>query len=423
MKRYRMFGGLLYLLLAVLCMGCGSTSETTIQTGESTNTYTGAASMESTPVINYIVPQVYPNVLVNQEGYLSSGDKEVPVKGKELPTQFQVIEAETGQTVYTGTIEDVSHNKELDLYTGLAVFTDFSQTGTYYIKCEKIGRSLSFDIKTDLYRQQFSEIYKDVIQSCYDHTAAISDIAILLTAYEWYPTVFVDEDSDTIPDVMEAIADWIMENEKAEADESHETLYVAALAKFSYLYQKFDLQYATECLQHASAVFAKMQAPLGKDADYFYALTELYRATGLHTYRNQIQDYATFFQGNSSYLGESSYLYGAMTYLVTRQTVDVKLCNTFMSDIMDRGEEVSNLYEDLIHPITAKNNGVNDLQNRAQELFCCNYILNNYEYTHIIEEFLDYLMGRNLESICFYPDEGAKSGYLLLLSQLAATVE
>ena len=162
---------------------------------------------------------------------------------------------------------------------------------------------------------------------------------------------------------------------------------------------------------------------MGKDADYFYALTELYRATGLHTYRNQIQDYASYFQGNSSYLGEASYLYGAMTYLVTRQQVNVELCNTFMSDIMDRGEEVSNLYEDLIHPVTAKNNGVNDLLNRAQELFSCNYILNNYEYTHIIEEFLDYLMGRNLESVCFYPEEGVKRGYLLLLSQLAATVE
>ena len=156
---------------------------------------------------------------------------------------------------------------------------------------------------------------------------------------------------------------------------NHETLYVAALAKFSYLYQKYDLQYATECLQHASAVFSKMQTPMGKDADYFYALTELYRATGLHTYRNQIQDYASYFQGNSSYLGETSYLYAAMTYLVTRQQVDVELCNTFMSDIMDRGEEVSNLYEDMIHPITAKNNGVDDLMNRAQELFCCNYVL------------------------------------------------
>lgn len=420
MKRDRVFGGLLYvMMLAVLCMGCGSTT----QTGEVQNTYVGAASMESTPVINYIVPQVYPNILINREGYLVSGNKEAAVKGKQLPSLFHLVDASTEQVVYSGTIEDITYNEEKDLYTGLAVFTDFTKEGTYYLECDKIGRSLSFTLQGQLYKQQFLEMYETVIQTCEEHTAAVSDITALLTAYEWYPAVFPDEDFDTVPDVMEVIADWIVENEKVETDEKHETLYVAALAKFSYLYQKFDLQYATECLQHASAVFSKMQAPLGKDADYFYALTELYRATGLHTYRNQIQDYASYFQGNSSYLGEASYLYGAMTYLITRQQVDVKLCNTFMSDIMDRGEEVSNLYVDLIHPITAKNNGVNDLLNRAQELFCCNYVLNNYEYTHIIEEFLDYLMGRNLESVCFYPEEGVKSGYLLLLSQLAATVE
>lgn len=420
MKRNRVFGGLLYMMmLAVLGMGCGKTT----QTGEVQNTYAGAVSMESTPIINYIVPQIYPNILINQEGYLVNGDKEAAVKGKQLPSLFHLVDSSTEQVVYSGTIEDITYNEEKNLYTGLAVFTDFAKEGTYYLECDKIGRSLPFVLQGQLYKQQFLEMYEAAIQACEEHTAAVSDIMALLTAYEWYPSVFPDEDLDTIPDVMEVIADWIAENEKVETDENHETLYVAALAKFSYLYQKFDLQYATECLQHASAVFSKMQAPLGKDADYFYALTELYRATGLHTYRNQIQDYASYFQGNSSYLVEPSYLYGAMTYLITRQQVDVQLCNTFMSDIMDRGEEVSNLYEDLINPIGAKNNGVDDLLNRAQELFCCNYVLNNYEYTHIIEEFLDYLMGRNLESVCFYPEEGVKSGYLLLLSQLAATVE
>lgn len=420
MKRFQVICGcFLFILLAGFCIGCGDSQ----QTVEGQSTYVGAASMESTPVINYIVPQTHPNILINQKGYSVSCEKEAAVKGKALPSLFQVVDANTKEVVYSGTFEKVTFNEELKLYTGVAVFSDFTQEGTYYLECDKIGRSFTFEIKEDLFQQHFLEVYEVMLKNCQEQTIEITDITAMLTAYEWYPEAFPDEDGNQIPDVMEAVADWIAAYEKAEADEDHETIYVAALAKFSYLYQKFDLQYATECLQHASAVFSKMQASLGRGADNFYALTELYRATGLSTYRNQIQDYASFFQGNTSYLGESSYLYGAMTYLVTRQRVDVDLCNTFMGDIMDRGEEVSNLYEDMIHPTTAKNNGVADLLTRAQELCCCNFVLNNYEYTHIIEEFLDYLMGRNLESICFYPGEQAQSSYLLLFSQLVATMD
>lgn len=90
--------------------------------------------------------------------------------------------------------------------------------------------------------------------------------------------------------------------------------YVAVMAKFSYLYQKYDVQYATQCLQHASSVYTKLMSTSGRDAEKFMALTELYRAAGLYTYRNQILEYKDFFEDNTSYLEETAYLYGSMTY-------------------------------------------------------------------------------------------------------------
>ena len=71
------------------------------------------------------------------------------------------------------------------------------------------------------------------------------------------------------------------------------------------------------------------------------ALTELYRAAGLYTYRNQILEYKDFFEDNTSYLEETAYLYGSMTYLATRQPVDVDLCTVFMESIRNRGEELA----------------------------------------------------------------------------------
>lgn len=420
MKKYRVVAWLLmFSMISCICCGC----KNTVATESTANNHMAVTSMEDTAVVNYTLPQVKPNILVNQRGYQSTSAKEVTVKGKMLPEEFRLVSSETGEVVYSGFIEEVNYNEEAKLYTGVAVFSDYTVEGTFFLECDVVGRSLDFPVQGDTYEQLFLETYNEMIVSCREQKATVPDITALLTAYEWYPTIFPDSDWDEIPDVLEEIAAWIEQCEKNEDHTEEGTLYVAALAKFSYLYQKYDIRYATECLQHASAVFEQLQKPIGKDADNFYALTELYRATGLTAYNNQIKDYATFFKDNTSYLEEQSYLYGAMTYIATRQSVDVAMCDIFMDSVMSKGEEISKLYEEMIHPVTAKNNGADDLLKRVRELSCCNYILNNYQYTSIMEEFLHYLLGKNVESVCFYPDMGEKSGYLFLLAQLTATAK
>ena len=192
---------------------------------------------------------------------------------------------------------------------------------------------------------------------------------------------------------------------------------VAVLAKFSYLYQNYDVQYATQCLQHASAIYTKLAAASGRDAEKFMALTELYRAAGLPSYRSQILEYKEFFEDNTCYLEETAYLYGSMTYLATRQSVDIDLCTAFMEGIRDQGEELAKRSGKMIDAVTSVNNGTEDLLKRAEELACANYILYSYQYTEILEDFLHYLMGRNRDSVCYYPEEGKTSDYLLLIAQ------
>lgn len=420
MKHLRIICGcFLVILFTGSCIGCGNTS----QPVDSQSTYVEVVNMESTPVIDYAVPQSLPNIMVNHKGYFSGSEKEAVIKGEELPSLFQVLDADTEEVVFSGSIEGVTFNEELNLYTGVAVFSGITKEGNYYLECDKVGKSYTFTIKKDAFQQYFSEVYETMLKGCKEQNIEMKDVRMLLTAYEWYPTAFPDEDNNQMPDVLEVLAGWVAVREQSQPDKEHDTLFLALLAKFGYLYQGFDAQYATECIQHASEMFSKLQGDLTKEPDYFYALTELYRATGLHTYRNQIVEYASFFQEKSNYIEEPSYLYGAMTYMVTRQRVDIDLCNTFMGDIMDGGEEVSKRYEGMIHPITAKNNGEEELLTEVQKVCCCNYVLNNYEYTHIIEEFLDYLMGKNIEAVCFYPGEEPQSSYLLLLSQLVATLD
>lgn len=403
-------------LLTCALAGCGYRADT--ESG--TSPYMGAVSMEGTPIIDYTVPRMSPNILVNLNGYPADGIKEAAVKGSQLPENFLLLDAETGEPVYSGVISQVTYNEDSGLYLGSADFSEFDREGSYYLECDIIGQSYPFSIRETLFTELFAEAYGNILENCKAGTLSVADAVIMLTAYEWYGDVFPDEDEDQVPDVLTELKGWVNHVESVGVDEEEAALYAAFLAKFGYNYQNFERQYATDCLKRASTVFGQVQNTISKDADSFFALTEIYRATGLSTYRNQIVDYKSFFENNSSYLEESGYLYGAMTYMVTRQRVDVDMCEAFMGGVMNRAEEISLRYSDMIHPVAARNNGTVDLLKRAEEVSCANYVMNIYQYTNIIEEFLHYLMGRNQESVNFYEQSVDRTGYLLLLAQLAA---
>lgn len=419
MKIYnRYFLLLAGILLSVGTAGCGYRAET--ESG--TTPYAAATSMENTPIVDYAIPQMSANILVDLRGYSSAERKVVSVKGRELPEEFRLINAVTGETVYDGLLSGVSYNDEMKLYLGYADFSSFTQEGTYYLECSIVGQSYRFEIREQYYRELFEEKCKLMVQECNAGTLSVADAIDLLEAFEWYGSVFADEDENQEPDVLTALKTWVSHKEATGVEDEETALYAAFLAKFSYNYQDYDRQYATDCLKRASTVYGQVQNSISKDADNFLALTELYRATGLWSYRNKIVDYKSFFSNNSSYLEEMGYLYGIMTYMATRQKVDVDMCEIFMEGLMDRAEEISLRYADMINPMTARNNGSAELLKCAVEVSCANYIMNIYQYTNIVEEFLHYLMGENLESVSFYEQDADRSEYLLLLAQLAASV-
>ncbi|MDE6642299.1 MAG: glycoside hydrolase family 9 protein [Acetatifactor sp.] len=426
MKICRSFSFFLLLFLTMgLLSGCGEVQEQgeTEENNVVKNPYAGVVSMEGTPVIDYAVPRQLPNILVDTRGYAAGDGKVAAVKGRNLPEEFGLVDALTGEEVYRGTVEDIIYHDDLGIYSGYLDFSEFRQTGIYYLECDIIGCSTPFDIREKRYMTLFTEVYRELADSIRERTITLPETVDLLEAYEWYAGIFPDEDGDEVPDVLKELRGWVSYMEENDVDGEEEALYAAFLAKFGYLYQKFDRKYATDCLRRASTVFGQVKTGIGRDADTFFALTELYRATGRYTYRQQIIDYKDFFKDNSSYLEERSYLYAVMTYMNTRQKVDFNLCWNFMENVRDRAEEISKHYIDMIHPVAAKNNGAADLMRAAMGLSCENYIVNNYQYTGVLEEFLHYLMGRNLESVCFYENGEDRSSYLLLLAQLAALHE
>lgn len=420
MKKQRMISLAVCFCLSLSALaGCGEQAKSV----EVKSPYAEVISMETTPVIDYTVPVYMPNILVDLQGYCRGEKQYAFLKGKTIPEEFSLVRAESGEVVYTGAVEDTVYHEDLGLYSGCADFSEFTEAGSYYLQCDTIGQSYSFQIEEELYDRLFEETYDVLMAKCSERTLESAEAVALLETFEWYGKLFPDEDGDKIPDMLAALKGWISYQESNGIQPADEALYAALLAKFSYTYQKYDLKYATECLQRASTVFGQVQNTLSKDADTFFALTELYRATGLATYRNQIADYVSFFENNTSYVEEQEYLYGVMTYLVTRQSVNMDLCSDFMGTLMDKAEEISGRYEEMLRPVNAKNNGSADLLKNAMIVSCANYCMNNYQYTNICEEFLHYLMGRNQESVNFYVNEEERIRYLLLLAGLAADAE
>ncbi|MGN0401270.1 MAG: cellulase N-terminal Ig-like domain-containing protein [Acetatifactor sp.] len=393
--------------------GCGGAEAVVISQN------VAVTAMENTPVTEYAVPRYGPNIIADMVGYSRIGGKTAVVKGRNLTGEFRLVEDATDRVVYTGWLEDTVYHEASGIYSGYADFSEFQEEGTYYLECDGIGQSYRFFIRKGMYAELFQNTYEQVMENCTDGTLSLEEAVNLLEVYEWYPGVFLDEDSDTVPDMLKEMRGWVAQMEEKGVAQAEEALYSAFLAKFGYLYRKFDVTYATECLKRASTVFGQAQEDNGRDADRFLALAELYRATGLDTYGKQIPEYKDFYDKQDGHSEERAYLYAVMTYMSTRQRVNMEMCETFMNHLMDEAEEVSKQYTDMIHPVTGENNGQAELLRYATEVSCANYIMNNYQYTRVTEEFLHYLMGRNAASINLYAEGDYKTEYLLLLAPLA----
>lgn len=415
MRYSRKSAGILSLLLLFNTIGmtaCGHTA------AEIANAGYNIIETENTQDSNDTVTMEPPNILVDQQGYASSGEKQAVVEDGQPVETFRLVNSKTGKSVYEGTIKQTKYNEETKRYIGIADFSDYIGEGDFYLECDNGGKSQTFSLQEDHYQELLTTLCKETRSRCQDGSITEDEVITLLEACEWYPQILADEDGNEIPDLLEAVADWL-ENEadSADAPEAENMRYVAVMAKFSYLYQKYDAQYAARCLQRATTVYTGLAAAAGRDAETFLALTELYRAAGLYTYRDRILEYKDFFTDNGNYPEETAYLYGAMTYLSTRRSVDMELCAAFVESIRSRGEELAKRSGNITDAAAGSNGGSEELLKQAEELACANYVLYSYQYTEILQDFLHYLMGRNRDSVSYYPEEGDAADYLLLIAQ------
>lgn len=269
----------------------------------------------------------------------------------------------------------------------------------------------------------------------------------LMLAYELYGEVFSDdvgipESGNEIPDIMDEIRyeiDWLLKMQDSASGAVYSGVsvidngmssyllyaeditmeatiqFAASMAKFSYLYQNYDRNFATICLQAADRAYryaGKYLNDVSEEA-YFFAAAELYRASGNYNYRNKVMDYLS--KTENLDMGNDSVFYGSVTYLSTKQRVDVDQCNRLIGILLSDVEEISYASKNsrYLTEGNGKQNNNDELLRKMARLVVADHIITNHEYTTVLENHLHYFLGRNAYAVSYIENTGGRSYQLI----------
>lgn len=277
---------------------------------------------------------------------------------------------------------------------------------------------------------------RDVAKGC-------QAVDTLLLAYELYSDDMGDdmgipESGNEIPDLLDEVKyeiDWLLKMQDTKSGAVYASVssvdsksadyflyidgvtmdatihFAAAMAKFSYLYQSYDREFATQCLQASDRAYRYAENYLGdiSQEQYFYAATELYRATGGYQYHNVVKSYLT--QNPDLDLENDFVFWGCVTYLSTKQKVDVALCSSVTRSLMQKGEAISYASKEskLLVATDEKQGSHAGLLRSMTRLAVVDHIITNHEYETVLENHIHYMLGRNLSAVSYLDGEGERN--------------
>ncbi len=418
-KRFCYFLCSICSVLSIILAGCGSSAAG----NPSEMTEAGEQGAGKETGMGELLPSV-PGVCIDRMGYEPEKEKLAVFQGTDLPDTFTLREAESGEIVYAGPIEKKGNEEGGAEYNGYGDFTDYQKPGSYYIQIDRYGESYPFLIHDNLYYSLFlracSRLYD--MRGTENGKSAGSEETILtescrsmyqvLLSYEMFPEVYTDdtgipESGNGVPDILDICryeAVWLMEQAEAEKSAGDEWVYLAAvLAKYAYLTRNEDAEFAGACLQTAENAWKCVEKDLFVSDDLIaLAAAELYRMTGSRQYLGLAEEYLRAGTEREGALTDPEF-FGSITYMNTKNPVDIELCDAMMKKIMEDAEEIAEKAGHNSFLIYGKpgEEEAADLLQQTLRICLVNHIITNHEYSTLIENHFHYLMGRNPDSICY----------------------
>jgi len=103
------------------------------------------------------------SIITNQVGYKCENKKTAVFRNAGNESQFSVINADTGQAVFTGDLSDEINNASAGETNKIGDFSSVTQPGKYFIKCGSLDDSYTFEISDNVY----SNLLDDSVRMLY----------------------------------------------------------------------------------------------------------------------------------------------------------------------------------------------------------------------------------------------------------------
>lgn len=413
----------LLIICSLICTACTNT----VAVEEQPQAVPVQDTLGMVPDFSYVVPEQIPNVFVDSTGYCPEDKKIAFFAGNELDGSFEVRDADTGETVYTGSIVEVADMDGRLLYAGN--FTGLSKEGKYYIRQTQVGDSYDFEISDSVYEKKFVVLERIAREYTYTN---VSDAAYTLTNMLFLQEMFGEDGVDSlyVKDMLTKLMysqdaksgafygemkEAPIETEQAAApaegtpEEQEGTVSLTAtaqmaglLAKYSYLYKQTEPAFSQECLRASQKAYKYMEQYRGNtDTDtWYFAATELFRATNQYKYRNAIREYDAMEAGLKSRSMQNYTVLADLTYLSTNYGTDYNRCASLLDSYMDRAQNISvNATKEhfYVHPeVVTMSDG--DILDDMIILGVVNHVLSGQEYEGIERNYIHYLSGANPEA-------------------------
>ncbi len=457
MSGFKMLNKRIAMLLAVLLFstalfgcnpdGSGEDVQKEIQKTE-------PSSMETAPVLDYEVPVVLPGILVNRIGYEAVSYKTAVVRGSSLPTYFRIVNAGTGEVVYTGSLEQHGYDNQTKEYNSYGDFSALTEEGVYYMECDILGRSYPFEIRRTMYADLMEEAIAllnnkregltgaDVLDVC-------QCVSALLLSYELFTHVYEGQTSEgkepPLIVLIRSYAEWLIAVQDVETGAVmdgeellwEETAWLSAvLAKFSYTYQKYDSVYATVCLQASDKAWKYLTEKEQQETEDnsckeagFYAAAELYRATGRNGYHSVVISLGKDIIPDADSV---ALVFGTLTYASTKRNVNMDLCAGLMKELLDEAERIAECAQEDVFATgsSLEEESLEEILWDMVVVSTVDYIITNHEYATLIENHLHYLAGTNETAVCYLCPDGesgtadigkscmSTAEYIMMLSEI-----
>lgn len=364
----------------------------------------------------YPVPVSTIKVLVDQNGYSTEADKFVYFLGVERGESFRVVDKTTRDVVYTGQIESMTYDKNSGFYVSIGDFTDFTNSGTYYIETDIIGRSYSFEVASQPMQVVFQNVLGAMGSITYEETAegvidACFMMQALFMALRQHGATF-EKDNDLITQLLRA-AKWMTSIQDPASGSIYDDYEATAafcgiMAICANRFGKYENELAAEYIaayKKAWKCLAAWDKSTGQDLypeAYFYVNAQLYRYNYNKAYQNVIHTYLE--RNKKSVVGSRFSFYGAVAYLETEQGTNRDLCSKLMQQLVDEAEKISQTSKEDVFQVYSDDVAVN--LEKAVLIGLVDYITPSKEYEVMLENMIHYILGSNALGMCYIAKDG-----------------